>query len=515
MITNRTFNFNSSNYLPAMSLFIGVDIGTTNIKVIAADESSAIVCGEKVSYPMHQPQDGWCEQDAKEIFTAFVKVFKKVIATIDVSQIKAVSFSSAFHSLMAVDKNGEPLTPVLTWADTRSNEYAKQLKQSGRWKIIYEKTGTPIHPMSPLCKIAWIRDHMPVIFSKTYKFISVKEYIWFKLLGKFQVDHSVASASCLFDSKNKKWCDESLAFCGINLSHLSEPVSVLHTESILADEYSKEFNLAADTLFVAGAGDGATANLGCGAISPGIAALTIGTSGAIRIATEQSLRHDNGSLFSYVLADNLFVNGGPINNGGIALQWFLQTFLQKQITSEDDYDWLFKEAAEIKEGADGLLFLPYILGERAPVWDADAKGVFIGIRSNHTIKHFMRAAIEGVCFALLQVLKLIEEKSTINVLYATGGFTQSPLWLQMLADILNKKIRVINNADASATGAVYMGMRAAGCIKDWDEIRKFSLPEKEIIPDPGKQDAYQKYFKIYSHLYEKLKDDFELLSQKN
>jgi gluconokinase len=496
-----------------MALFIGVDIGTTNIKVIAVDESLAIVCEEKASYPLYQLKDGWCEQDADEIFNAFTTVFKKVVARIDSRQIKAVSFSAAYHSIFAMDENGKPLTPVITWADTRSNAYAKQLKQSGQWKVIYQQTGTPIHPMTPLCKIAWIKDNQPDVFNKAYKFISVKEYIWFKLFGKFQVDYSIASASCLFDSRNKRWCKEALAFCGINESQLSIPVPVLHTQSVLTKQYQEELRLPAEILFVAGAGDGATANLGCGAIFRGIAALTIGTSGAIRIVTKDSLRDENGGLFSYVLADDLFVNGGPINNGGIVLQWFLQTFLQKQSVAEDDFELLFKEAAEIKEGADGLIFLPYILGERAPVWDADARGVFIGIRSNHTIKHFMRAVIEGVCFALLQVLKMIEEKSEIKVLYATGGFTQSPLWLQMLADILNKEIRVINNVDASATGAVYMGMKAAGFINDWEEIGKFSLTEKKIVPDRDKQKAYQKYFGIFSHLYEKLKHDFELLSQ--
>ena len=496
-----------------MALFIGVDIGTTNVKVIAVDEFLAIVCEEKASYPLYQPKDGWFEQDADEIFNAFIPVFKKVIAKVDSSQVKAVSFSAAYHSIFAIDEKGKPLTPVITWADTRSNAYAKQLKQSGEWKVIYDKTGTPVHPMAPLCKIAWIKDNQQAVFSKAHKFISVKEYIWFKLLGKFQVDHSIASASCLFDGRNKKWCKESLAFCGINESQLSTPVPVLHTESILIEQYRIEFNLPAEILFVAGAGDGATANLGCGAIFPGIAALTIGTSGAIRIVTEDSLRDKNGSLFSYVLSDDLFVNGGPINNGGIVLQWFLQTFLQKQSVAEADFDWLFKEAAEIKEGADGLIFLPYILGERAPVWDADARGVFIGIRSNHTIKHFMRAAIEGICFALRQVLNMIEEKSAIKVLYATGGFTQSQLWLQLLAGILNKEIRVINNVDASATGAVYMGMKAAGFINEWKEISKFSLAEKKILPDADKQKAYQKYFSIFSQLYGKLKDDFELLSQ--
>jgi gluconokinase len=496
-----------------MALFIGVDIGTTNVKGIVVDESFAIVCEEKASYPLYQPQDGWCEQDADEIFNAFITVFKKVVAKIDSSQIKAVSFSAAYHSIFAIDKKGNPLTPVITWADTRSNTYAKQLKQSGQWKVIYEQTGTPVHPMTPLCKIAWLRDNQPAIFSEAYKFISVKEYIWFRLFGKFMVDYSIASASCLFDSRNKKWCQESLAFCGINESQLSTPVPVLHAESGLVQQYKEALNLPAEALFVIGAGDGATANLGCGAIFPGIAALTIGTSGAIRIVTEHTLRDENGSLFSYVLADDLFVNGGPINNGGIVLQWFLQTFLQKQSVSEADFDWLFKEAAEIKEGANGLIFLPYILGERAPVWDADARGVFIGIRSGHTIKHFMRAAIEGVCFALRQVLNMIEEKSEIKVLYATGGFTQSQLWLQLLADILNKEIRVINNVDASATGAVYIGMKATGFIKEWQEINKFSLAEKKILPEADKQKAYQQYSGIFNQLYGKLKDDFELLSQ--
>lgn len=496
-----------------MAVFIGVDIGTTNVKVIATDSLSAIVCEEKASYPMFQPQDGYCEQDADQIFNAFITVFKKVITKVDKSQVKSVSFSAAYHSIFAIDESGIPLSPVITWADTRSNKYAKQLKQSGKWKAIYKKTGTPVHPMAPLCKIAWIRDNQPVVFNKAFKFISVKEYIWFKLFGKFEVDYSIASASCLFDSRALKWCEEALSFCGIKKSQLSMPVPVLHTQSTLDKPYKEELNLPAEVLFVAGAGDGATANLGCGAMFPGIAALTIGTSGAIRIVTKDSLRDENGGLFSYVLVDGLFVNGGPINNGGIVLQWFLQTFLQKQVTSEVDFEWLFKEAAEIKEGADGLIFLPYILGERAPVWDAEAKGVFIGIRSNHTIKHFMRAVIEGVCFALLQVLQMIEGKSEITILYATGGFTQSQLWLQMLADILNKEIRVVNTADASATGAVYMGMKATGFIKEWDEIMKFSATEKKIIPDPAKQALYQKYFSIFSHLYEKLKDDFELLSE--
>ena len=172
---------------------------------------------------------------------------------------------------------------------------------------------------------------------------------------------------------------------------------------------------------------------------------------------------------------------------------------------------MFKEIADVEKGADGLLFLPYILGERAPVWDADAKGAFIGIRSSHTLKHFMRAVIEGICFSLLQVLDNIEKKSAIDVIYATGGFTQSELWLQMLADILNKKINVLNTADASAMGAIYMGMHAKGVIQDWQDVKRFAITQKEFIPSGDRDTIYTTHIRVFNNLYEKLKEDFEML----
>lgn len=494
-----------------MSLFVGIDIGTTHVKIIAANEMSAIVCSEKASYSMYQPQDGYGEQDADEIFTALIKVFKRLQTKINTQEIAAVCFSSAFHSVLAVDKDGNPLTSLVTWADTRSNDYAKRLKKSGAGRSIYLKTGVPIHPMSPLCKIAWIRDHQPDVFRKTFKFISMKEYAWYKLFGKYQVDHSIASATGLFDSKELVWCDEALDFCGITVDHLSEPVPVLYTATQLKDNYRQQLDVNDHVLFVAGAGDGATANLGCGALSPGIAALTIGTSGAIRVVTEKPVHDDKGSLFSYILAGKLFISGGAINNGGIALQWFLQTFLQKESASENDYEWMFTEIADVKKGADGLLFLPYILGERAPVWDADAKGAFIGIRSSHTIKHFMRAVVEGICLSLLQVLDSIQQQSPVEVIYATGGFTQSALWLQLLADILNKKIAVMNTADASAMGAIYMGMHAKGVIEDWNDVKRFSVTQKEFIPSGDRELIYANHIRIFNNLYDKLKDDFTYL----
>ena len=495
-----------------MALFIGIDIGTTHVKVIAADEFSAIICDEKNAYTLYQPGNGFCEQDADEIFNALLITLKRVIVKINPADIKTVCFSAAFHSIMAVDHKGQPLTPLLTWADTRATAYAKELKRTGEGITIYAKTGTPIHPMSPLCKIAWIRDQLPDLFARTHKFISVKEYAWYRLFGKFQVDYSMASATGLFDSNNLTWCDEALHFCGAGTQLFSEPVSVMHAETDLNEQYRDELNLPRNILFITGAGDGAMANLGVGAIVPGIAALTIGTSGAIRTVTDVAIPDKKGRLFNYLLTDKLYINGGGTNNGGIVLQWFANTFLDKEPGAEIDYDWFFEEIRSVPAGAGGLIFLPYILGERAPVWDAEAKGAFIGIRATHTRKHFMRAVIEGVCFSLLQLLETIEEKTAIDSIYVTGGVTRSPLWLQMLADILNKKIRVVNSADASAMGVVYLGMYASGFINDWNDIKKFALSETGYSPDTAQKNLYQTNIGIFRHLYDKLKDDFELLS---
>ncbi len=496
-----------------MSIFIGVDIGTTHVKVLAVTNEAELLAEEKQSYAIDQPQDGYCEQDAQELFNAFLYTFKKVLQNIDVSQLQAVCFSTAYHSIMAVDNEGRSLTKLITWADTRSVAYAKQLQHTAMGKTIFQHTGTPLHPMSPLCKIAWLRDKLPELFSQAHKFISFKEYLWYQLFGVYCVDYSVASASGLFNIQQLIWEEEALRFCGIHAEQLSRPVSPLHTATGLRQHYRETWNLLKDVTFVIGAGDGALANLGAGAITPGVAALTIGTSGAIRRVSDQPVLDEQGRLFTYLLTDHLYVQGGAMNNGGIALQWFVQNFLTQQETEEESIDLFFQSVQKVPAGSDGLVFLPYLLGERAPVWDAEAKAVFIGIKSSHTRQHFMRAVIEGICFAMRQLLQLLETAGTVETIYATGGFTRSPVWLQMLADILHKKIVLSSTADASAMGAVFMAMHAKGVIRKWQDVHRLLTCEKAYEPRAAESGLYETNIRVFGHLYEKLKDDFVLLSR--
>ena len=498
-----------------MQHIIGIDIGTTHVKAVVASTVGKILYEAKAGYPTFNPSQGYQEQNPDEIFRAFLKVMAAGIAFIaDKSTIACISFSAAMHSVIAVDEMGKPLTALITWADTRSNKYARQLKGSAQGKIVYERTGTPVHPMSPLCKIAWIRNELPAVFDKTFKFVSVKEYIFHQLFGEYIVDYSIASATGLFDIHQLRWCDESLEFAGITEGQLSIPVSTTHILSNLKENYQQLLKLPAGIPFIIGASDGCLANIGAGAVLPGELALTIGTSGAARKLSDHIVPDRDQRLFNYILDEKTFLTGGAINNGGIVIKWFLDVFMDTDLSDDEKMKAILKKAADVPAGAEGLIFLPYLYGERAPVWDASAKGVFIGVSSIHKKEHFMRAVLEGISFSLLQILESLEEKGElVHAIFANGGFIQSSLWVKILADILNKKIVVSHAADASAMGAIFIAMKYLGSLKDWRDVKSFIEVDEQFDPDPLLHKQYSTNYEIFEHLYGKLKDDFQKIDQ--
>ncbi len=493
-----------------MRYIIGADIGTTHIKAVIATEKGDVLNEYKLDYPTFHPSPGYHEQNADDIFKAVLQVLKQVCDSVtDKQNITCISFSAAMHSLLAVDKEGKPLTAMMTWADTRSNAYALQLKHTAQGNRIYKCTGTPLHPMLPLFKIAWIREQTPEIFTAAFKFISIKEYIFYHLFGEYVVDYSIASATGLFDILRRQWCDNALKFAGISSKHLSAPVSSESSFGVLKKQYRLQLGLPEHTFFLIGASDGCLANIGAGAVLPGELALTIGTSGAIRKLGDRPVMDTRQSLFNYVIDDKTFLTGGAINNGGIVLKWFISTFMDHSRTDDENIAEMMEQAATIVPGCDGLIFLPYLYGERAPIWDGSAKGVFLGISSLHTKAHFMRAVLEGICFSFLQIMKIIEKKGgPVDTIYANGGFIQSALWLQIMTDVLNKKIKVSYSGDASAMGAVFMAMRSIGEIKEWKDIKRHVKADTEFFPDATAHQSYIKNFAIYEHLYDKLKSDF-------
>jgi gluconokinase len=491
-----------------MKYIIGIDIGTSGTKTIAFSTSGKVLHTTQVSYHALSAKPGEHELDPDLLLKATVKTIRELMRKSKKAPLGIV-FSCAMHSLIAVNKKGKPLTNAITWADLRSKAYANKIRFTEKGKRIYERTGTPIHPMSPLCKLMWMKDNAPKIFANAYKFISIKEYIWFQFFGKFSVDYSIASATGLFDIYSLKWNEEALQMAGITADRLSDPVSPVHSETVMNKKFKRLMGLPEKLPVIIGGNDGCLANLGSRVISQGEMALTIGTSGALRMTSPQPNHDPKERIFNYILKEDLYVSGGAVNNGGNAVKWWVENFMQKKDKRAKKFEAYVRKAADIPAGADGLIFLPYLLGERAPVWDASAKGVFFGVQANHHSRHFLRAVMEGVGFSLFQICQSLEQTiGPANKIYASGGFIHSEIWLQMIADIFNKPVYVMNVADASATGAAMMGLYALGEIKDLEETKAMIRKQQVYHPNKKNHEVYLKNFYIFDVLYDKLREEF-------
>lgn len=494
-----------------MQFIIGVDIGTTSTKAIAFRPDGQVVVSHYREYPIYQPQAGYSEQDPEEVLAAVTHTLGQVLASVNQSQVLGISFSSAMHGLMAVDASGQPLTRCLIWADNRSQAQAEALQPSASGQDICYHTGTPIHPMSPLCKLLWMRENQPGLLVRAHKFISLKEYVFYRYFGQYLIDYSLASATGLFDIRQLTWYAPALALAGVRAEQLSSPVSTLHQVRELLPEIARQLGLQHPVPFICGASDGCLANLGSGASQPGQAALTIGTSGAIRVTSPTPGTENQQRLFSYILKPGHYVVGGPVNNGGLILRWFRDQFatdLKEQAArqGQDPYELLIAQAAAVPAGAQGLVFLPYLLGERAPIWDAAARGLFFGVGIHHTRAHFGRAVLEGILMGLYQICRALEETTgTIHEIHAGGGFARSAIWVQLLADIFNKKVVLTQTIESSAWGAALLGLEALG----WQPAAgPQALPKngQVFMPDAARHAVYQQNFSIFEQLYPLLKE---------
>jgi len=482
-----------------LKYMIGVDIGTSSTKVIALLPNGHVQALYQQAYATQQPQPGHSEQNPDEILQAVTRGIRQVAQ--EMKQAPAgICFSSAMHSLMALDAQGRPLTPLLTWADNRSQATADALRPTGQGKALYFQTGVPIHPMTPLCKIAWMRQHATPLFARTAQWLGIKEYVLYRFFGKYVMDYSIASATGLFDIHARMWSAQAMQAAGISSAQLPECVPTHHILKQLPGHIAHELGIPANTPFILGASDGCLAQLGSGALAPGHATLTIATSGALRIASARPIRDEQQRIFNYILDDGHFISGGPVNNGGIILQWFVRDFLQQK---EADLDTYIQQALAIAPGAEGLVCLPYLLGERAPVWDGHARGAFIGVQPQHTVMHFMRAAMEGIAFGLLSIANALQETAgPLQQIAVSGGFTASPGWIQLMADVFQQPMHLGQQNDASALGAAMMGFAAL-------DIPFEGLPAaEEMVYTPRTEHAavYDKHYKLYSLLYGRLKD---------
>ncbi|ARK31254.1 gluconokinase [Halalkalibacter krulwichiae] len=481
-------------------LVIGLDLGTTSAKAVVFNLQGNVVAEAEEMITSYYPQTGWVEQDPNEIERLAVLAVRSAVekAQIKEDELLTVGFSSAMHSLICVDHDGDALGRAIIWADGRSTEQAEKLKQLEGFKL-YQKTGMPNHPMSPLTKLIWMKENRYEPYQQAAHFMSIKEFVILKWFGQRVVDFAMASATGLFNLNSFQWDEEALEIAAVSKEQLSTIVPPTECIKGFKSEIAMEMGINVNVPFVIGSADGQLANLGIGAILPGEVAITAGTSGAIRQFSKNASIDHKHETFCYAFSKEYSIIGGPTNNGGIALQW-----LKELLNYEGSFDELTKEAEQVLPGAEGILFHPYINGERAPLWNQQAKGNFFGVTITHKKQHFVRAVLEGITFNLYQIGQALERiAGEPNKLYVNGGLSRSPLWLQMLADVFDKEVYVPESHHSAAWGAAWTGLVSIGKVDSFEEIKK-NVPMGDVIK-PNKQN-HLVYKEIYSK-YEKLGRD--------
>lgn len=482
---------------------VGIDIGTGSTKAVSVDLDGNVLNVSQSGYPTLNPEPGYSEQDPEAIWSGFQECIVDTVKAIGYAP-DAVSLSSAMHSFIPVTAEGVPLHNMITWADARSESMAEILRESAEAEFIYNTSGTPIHAMSPLCKLLWLKGNNQGLFAQTHKFISIKEYIWFKLFQVFEIDYGIASATGLFDIIKLEWSPAIMEIACITAEKLSTPVNTGFYRSLSAHPLMDVLKLEKPLHIVVGSSDGCCANLGSAVTDDNKAALTIGTSAAVRVTSDAPVYNFKAMTFNYLLDEKTYVCGGPLNNGGIAINWAIEKFLNKLEPEAADYDYFFSQVEATPAGANGLIFVPYLTGERAPVWDTAVSANFIGLQLHHEQQHFFRAVVEGVCMAINQVLLAVEQATMpIKQLNISGGFLNAPVWVHVLANVTGKKLVVVQAEDASAIGAAILAARVLHPAAQLEA--KLSTESQAILPDYKQYEVYKSLQPIYGRLYDDLK----------
>lgn len=487
-----------------MKYLIGVDVGTTATKAVLYDEKIRIIKQFQQGYHLYRDAAGKAEQAPQDIVHAVEKVIHDAadLLNFDQDQLLAVSFSSANQSLIPLDSQFHPVTRVLTWADTRSRPLAYQLKHSSLGQQIYVKTGTPIHSMSPLTKIMWLKEEQPAKFNQIKYYADIKSYLFYQFFNTFKIDISIASCTGLMNVHTGKWDSLALQTAGIDVGQLPEIVDGTDQATGLTARAQEKLGIPADTPFIYGAFDGALSNLGVGAIKKDTVAITIGTSAGVRVITDHPVIDPQQRLFCYAVVKGVWVVGGPLNNGGDIYQWAVKNLVDTSAVKKANPYALANNVIEtVPAGAHGLLFHPFLGGERAPLWNSDARGSFFGLSQIHTRADMLRAVMEGICMNIATVFHavcdLIGQPTKVT---ATGGFARSEVWRQMLTDVLDCPVEIPQAFESGCLGATIMAIKSLGMVDSLSVVKKFIGKVNSYQPDSKATQTYHELQPLFEEV---------------
>ncbi len=484
---------------------IAVDIGTTSTEAILYQEGQGIKDSFSIGYQTYYPKPGMVEQDAEEILKAVVEVLRQLIekTKVPAKNVAGIVFGGIWQSILAVSKEGTPLTPAMTWADSRSIKQSQQLRVKLEPEEFRQRTGCGIHPMYFLPKLAWLQEKAPEIVAETHKFISIKEYVLYHLFGEFVVDKSIASGTGIWRISTMDWDDEVLQVVKLGrekFSRVVEPTTIL---SGLKTDYADRIGLLPGTPGVVGAADGALSHLGSVGLADDKMSLTVGTGAAVRRLVLQPLVKPKSEAWCYYCLEGTWLLGGIIQDAGNVIKWFVDNVIAQETAGEDDFERMNRYAAACSPGADGLIFLPFLGGERCPRNNPFACGVIYGLTFSHEKKHMARALIEGIAYRLYSVYQMLLEKNEPELVVA-GGLLKSEVGLQITADFFGKNLWIPKIQAASAWGGVLVALRALGIIEKREDITGWVHTAGKKEPNKKNHELYQMLYGLYEALYEKV-----------
>lgn len=489
--------------------FIGIDIGTSSVKLLASDEQGRVIKTLGREYPIYFPKPLWSEQDPEDWWQQTLIGLKELLAGLNKNDVKAISFSGQMHGLVTLDKNDRVIRPAILWNDQRTEKECRYLNGRIGQKKLSEWAGNLALAGFTAPKILWLKENEPENFARVKKIMLPKDYIAYRLSGVFATDMSDASGTLYLDVKNRKWSEPMLGLMGISECQLPELYESYEVIGTVKKELAEELGLDSSVKVVIGGGDQAAAAVGGGVVKPGTCSVSLGTSGVVFAATEKFSADEKNSLHSFCHANGKYHLMGVTLAAAASLKWWIE-----EVNRSSDYDGFMKEA-EGAEIDDSVFYLPYLMGERTPHNDPYCRGTFIGMNMTHQRKHLTRSVMEGVAFSLRDTFEIMKALGIrIPVVSINGGGAKSRLWCEIIADVLDAGVVKLNSNEGPAYGAAILAAVGCGLFRSVEAAcDSFIKVTERIEPDKSRIGLYNKKYGKYREIYPATKELFKKLTE--
>lgn len=484
-------------------LYIGIDLGTSAVKLLLMNEKGEIQNIVSKEYPLYFPHPGWSEQHPEDWFLQSVEGLKELTADCDKSQVAGISFGGQMHGLVALDSKDQVIRPAILWNDGRTGEETDYLNQVVGKEKLSECTANIAFAGFTAPKILWMKKHEPENFERICKIMLPKDYLAYRLSGSFCTDVSDASGMLLMDVKNRCWSEEMLAICGITKEQLPKLYESYEVVGTLKPEIAEELGFGKEVKVIAGAGDNAAAAVGTGTVGDGRCNISLGTSGTIFISSQKFGVDQNNALHSFAHADGSYHLMGCMLSAASCNKWWSEEILKTK-------DYAAEQSGITKLGENTVFYLPYLMGERSPHNNPDARAMFIGMSMDTTREEMTQAVLEGVAFGLRDSLEVARSLGIrIERTKICGGGAKSPLWKKMIANIMNLKVDVIESEEGPALGGAMLAAVGCGEYPDVETIAEKLVKVVDTVePDAELVEKYEKKYQKFRKIYPTVKNLF-------